>query len=105
MKSSEEKAPSRREFLAAVTAVPAMAGSLAVLPASTISATTATTPGTTTTKPAATSEDAATVAYAEHRPPYLALEQVIIEGHDEFPAEKAAIEIEDKLQTALVSGD
>ncbi len=50
-------------------------------------------------------EDAAATAYAEHRPPYLALEEFIVAGHDEFPNESAAIEIEDNLQMAVDSGE
>jgi tetratricopeptide (TPR) repeat protein len=102
MKSGEENKPSRREFLAAVSTAPALmggaaggvAGSLALLPAAVLANPSPDGP-----------DDAAAMAYAEHRPPYLALEQFITEGHDEFPGEKAAIEIEDKLQLALGSGE
>ncbi len=95
MKSSEVKRPSRREFLAAVSAVPAMASSLALAPAAAPLANAS----------PATAEDAAATAYAEHRPPYLALEPFIAAGHDEFAGEAIAIEIEDNLRMALESGE
>ncbi len=95
MKSSEEKKPSRREFLATVSAVSAVASSLALLPAAAVAANAST----------GAADDAAAMAYAEHRPPYLALEEFITAGHDEFAGESIAIEIEDELRLALESGE
>jgi len=69
-------APSRREFLAAAAALPA----LALLPVP------------------ARAEDAV------HAPPYLALEKFILPGNDEFPEEKTAMDIREALEQALRSG-
>jgi tetratricopeptide (TPR) repeat protein len=68
----------RREFLVAAAAVPAL------------------------------SAISAAPAFAEperHEPPYLALKPFIEPGKDEFPEEKAAIEITQALQAALQSGE